>query len=268
MPAIELTRLKIQSAKLINLFDQPSDFIMHLKTVLEYYKNRTLRVNPVTVAFNLPSYQTPRPVMMQIEKDLEKLGEQFPSAAIDLVTSLWNASFYESRLLSAFILGTIPPRAAMSVLTNLPEWLYETKDQGIKNALLTTGLARLRKENPQTLLLLISEWLRAPGQKTQTWGLHAFIPLIEVLGFNDLPQFFEVLRPTIKAVSPDTQTDIQACIRKLYLISPAETVHYISEIIDQMSNSKKITEFLRLFRGFPPAMQKELDAEIKKLVRD
>ena len=267
MPAIELTRLKNQSAKLINLYDQPNDFIYHLKEVLEYYKNRTLRVNPVSIAYDLQSYHTPRPVMLQIENDLEKLGEQSPAAAIDLVTSLWNASFYESRLLAAFILGTIPPREAMRVLTSLPEWLYETKDQGIKNALLTTALARLRRENPQILLLLISEWLQAPGQKTQTWGLHAFIPLIEVIGFNDLPQFFEVLRPTIEAVSPNTQTDIQACIRKLYLISPAETAHYISEIIDRMSSSNKITEFLRLFRGFPIEMQKELDAEIKKLAQ-
>ena len=267
MPAIDLTRLKMQSAKLINLYDRPIDFLHHLENVLEYYRNRTLRVDPVSIKSDLPSYQTPRPVIQQIENDLEKLGEQSPSAAVELVISLWNASIFESRLLSAFILGTIPPSAAMSVLTNLPDWLYETRDQNIKNALLTSALARLRKENPRILLMLISEWLQAPGQKTQTWGLHAFIPLIELLGYNDLPQFFEVLRPTIEAVSPNTQNDIQACIRKLYSISSAETVHYISEIINRMKGSTNIREFLRLIRGFPSEMQKELDTEIKKLVQ-
>jgi len=265
MPAIDLTRLKNQSADLKTYFDQPDVFLQHLENVLEYYTNRTLRLNPVILKSNLPSYKTPRPVLHQIETDLERMGDQYPSEAVNLVSALWDVGYYEARLLSAFLLGTIPPGLAMKILTALPGWLFESNDQGIRTALLTSALARLRQENPQVLLMLISEWLQAPGLKTQAWGLHAFIPLIQQLGYNDLPKFFEILRPVIEEVSPTTQADILYCIMTLYSISPSETIHYLSEIFQRAVKPKNIREFLRLYRTFSPEMQKELDPEIKKI---
>lgn len=263
MPAIDLTNLIIQSTNLQNLFEQPDAFLHQLADILEFYTNRTLRLNPVTLKSDLPTYRTPRPVIHQIESDLEKLGDQKPEAAVNLVLALWKASYYEARILAAFLLGTIPPNSAMTILSGLPEWLYETKDQEVKNALLSAALARLRKENPRVLLLLISEWLQSPGPKTQTWGLHAFVPLIKLLGYDDLPQIFNILRPAIESVSTTTQTDIQSCISTLYTISPSEAIHYISEIFQQTSDQKKRLNYLRLFRGFPTVMQKELDFTIK-----
>jgi hypothetical protein len=263
MPAIDLTRLKKQSDKLVDLFDQPDAFLHQLEEILEYYTNRTLRVSQVIKKSNLSTYNTPRPVLLQIENAIEKLADEKPNAVVNLTNALWQASFYETHLLSAFLLGTIPPETAMSLLTRLPERLYETRDQGIKNALLTCALARLRRENPQILMMLISEWLNAPGPKTQTWGLHAFIPLMQQLGYDDLPQIFEILRPAIEAVSPSTQTDIQACINALYPISPVETIHYLTEILQETKNSQVIRTFLRFLRGFPPEMQKELSTIIK-----
>jgi len=265
MPAIDLTRLKEQSSKLIGYFDQPDAFLHHLENLLEYYTNKTLRLNPVTLNTNLPSYKTPLPVMRQIESDLEKLGDQYPTSAVNLVIALWEANYFEARLLSAFLLGTLQPGSAMNLFTKLPDWLYETRDQAIKKALLTSALARLRRENPQVLLMLISEWLQAPGPKTQTWGLHAFIPLIQLLGYNDLPQFFQILRPAIETVSPTTQPDIQDCIITLYSISPSETIHFITEIIQHSGNQERMQEFSRLFRGFPPEIQKELDLVVKQI---
>jgi hypothetical protein len=263
MPAIDLTNLKFQSANLLNFFDQPDQFLHQLADLLESYTNQTLRINLVSLKSDLPSYRTPRPVMHQIESDLEKLGEQYPDEVVNLVLALWKASYYEARILAAFLLGTIPPNSAMTILSGLPEWLYETKDQEVKKALLTSALARLRKENPRVLLMLISEWLQSPGPKTQTWGLHAFVPLIKLLGYDDLPQLFKILRPAIETVSTTTQTDIQSCLSTLYSISPSETIHYISEIFQQNYDQRRRLNYLRLFRGLPTEMQKELDFFIK-----
>jgi hypothetical protein len=264
MPAIDLTKLKERSEELGSLFDQPELFLRRFVEILEYYSNRTLRVSQVVQRSNLPTYNTPRPVLLQIENTLEKLSDQSPEAAINLTRTLWNASFYEARLLSAFILGTIPPSSTMSLLTSLPERLYETKDQAVKNALLTSALARLRKENPQTLMLVIKEWLNAPGPKTQTWGLYAFLPLIQQLGYDDLPQIFEILRPAIETVSPATQTDIQACIDTIYRISPIETIHYLTEIIQGTDDHQVLRIFMRIIRVLPAKEQKDLAALIKE----
>ncbi len=262
MPAIDLTRLKKQSAKLVSLYDQPDAFLDQIEEILEFYANRTLRVNQVIQRSNLPTYNTPRQVLLQIENTIEKLGDQNPEAAINLTKTLWKASFYESQLLSAFIIGTIPPASTISLLTNLPEMLYETKDQGVKNALLTSGLARIRKENPQVMLLLIKEWLNAPGQNTQTWGLFAILPLIQQLGYDELPQVFEILRPAIETVSPYTQKEIQACINSVYRISPVETIHYLTEIIHETKDNQIFRIFRRIIRGLPSDAQKELSTII------
>jgi len=266
MPAIDLTKLKQQSAELVNLFDQPDVFLNQFKEILEYYTNRTLRVNQVIQRSNLPTYNTPRPVLFQIENAIEKLGDRYPDAAINLTNTLWSASFYEAQLLSAFILGTIPPALTMSLITSLPEKLYETKDQEIKKALLTSSLARLRNENPQTLMLLIKEWLNAPGPKTQTWGLFAFLPLIQQLGYDDLPQVFETLRPAIVGVTPSTQMDIKACINTTYRISPVETIHYLTDIIQGTKDQQVLRIFMRIIRSLPTDAQKNLGSIIKDII--
>ena len=238
-------------------------FLHKLEEILEYYTNYTLRASQVIQKSNLATYNTPRPVLLQIENAIEKLADQKPHAAVNLIDALWKASFYETRLLSAFLLGTIPPALAMSLLTRLPERLYETQDQGIKNALLTSAFARLRRENPHILMMMISEWLNAPGPKTQSWGLHALIPLIQQLGYDELPKIFKILRPAIETVSTSTEMDIQVCINALYLISPIETIHYLNEILQETKNPQVVRIFIRYMRGFPPEKQKELGITIK-----
>ncbi|MFH2038655.1 MAG: hypothetical protein ABIJ65_04395 [Chloroflexota bacterium] len=265
MPAIDLTKLKQQCAELIILFDQPDVFLQQLKDILDFYTNRTLRVSQVIQKSNLPTYNTPRPVILQIENTIEKLGELFPEAAINLSKALWDTSIYEARLLSAFILGTIPLPSSISLLTSLPEKLYETKDQGIKNALLTSALARLRNEDPHTMMILVKEWLNAPGPKTKTWGLNAFLPLVQKLGYDDLPQIFEILRPVIITMTPATLTDIQACINSIYLISPVETIHFLTDIIQETKEEKILSMLMQIFRDLPLNAQNELNAVVKNV---
>ena len=267
MAAIDLTKLKKQCAELVILFDQSDLFLHQLKEILEYYTNRTLRVSQVIQKSNLQTYNTPRPVLLQIENTIEKLGDQYPEAAINLTKSLWNTAVYETRLLSAFILGTIPLASSISLLTSLPDKLYETKDQGIKDALLTSALARLRNEDPHTMLLLIKDWVNAPGPRTQAWGLNAFLPLVHKLGFDDLPQVFEMLRPAIQSLTPATLTDIQACINSIYLISPVETIHYLTDIILETKDDQDLRGFMRLSRDLPVNAQKELSAVIKTVIK-
>lgn len=263
MPAIILSKLKQQTSALVTLFDQPDVFLLQFTELLEFYTNRTLRMSQVNQKSNLPAYHTPRPVLNQIENELGKLSDQFPDAAINLTKILWKASFFEAQLLSVFIMGSIPPALSISLLMNLPDKLYETKDARIKNALLTSGLARLREENPQSLMLLIKDWLNAPGPKTQTWGLSAFLPLIQQLGFDDLPQIFEILRPAIENISPSTQIEIQACINTIYRLSPVETIHYLSEIIQGTKDPQVLRVFTRILRDLPSEAQKELGNIIK-----
>ena len=69
MPAIDLARLKKQTAQLADLFDQPSAFLRELREVLEFYVNRTLRSQSVAPSSVLPTYRPPVVVLRQVEKE-------------------------------------------------------------------------------------------------------------------------------------------------------------------------------------------------------
>ena len=55
MPAIDLARLKKQTAQLADTFDQPTAFLRELREVLEFYVNRTLRSQSVAPSSVLPT---------------------------------------------------------------------------------------------------------------------------------------------------------------------------------------------------------------------
>src|SRR5688572_32776887 len=76
MPAIDLARLKKQTAQLADLFDQPSMFLREVREILEFYVNRSLRSQSVAPSSVLPTYRTPTVVLRQIEKELGPIAEK------------------------------------------------------------------------------------------------------------------------------------------------------------------------------------------------
>ena len=147
MPAIDLARLKKQTAHLADLFDQPSNFLREHREILDHYVNRTLRSQGVAPYSVLPTYRTPVVVLRQIETELGPVAEKQPILALELADALWDEGWLETRLLAAFLLGRIPPQEER-LLARLTAWTQAVRDPNVRAALLTTSLTRLRKETP------------------------------------------------------------------------------------------------------------------------
>ncbi|HLO31528.1 MAG TPA: hypothetical protein VK249_20420, partial [Anaerolineales bacterium] len=90
MPAIDLARLKKQTAYLADVFAEPAVFLRELRDVLEFYVNRSLRSQSVAPSSVLPTYRTPIVVLRQIEKELGPVAEQQPMQALELADALWD----------------------------------------------------------------------------------------------------------------------------------------------------------------------------------
>src|SRR5512141_1100311 len=101
MPAIDLTRLRKQAARLSDFFFVPDEFIKHLHEMLDSYVNYTVR-KPRAVApgANLPSYRTPAVIVRQIEQDLASQAtlHQNSEAALELADRLWDEEWLETRI--------------------------------------------------------------------------------------------------------------------------------------------------------------------------
>ena len=264
MPAIDLARLKIQTARLAEKFAEPETFLRDLNELLDFYTNRSIRTAQVVQRLSAPTYHTPRPVLRQIEGELAALAEKNPRAGVDLVKVLWKADSLESRLLAAHLLGSLPSDLAMPTLALLPDWLNQSTDKAIHTALLTNALARVRREKPEAFFNLLEGLLGSAQSALQVWGLQALIPLLQDPHFENLPAVFRILRPAMLAASPATQLEFQACLAALERHSLTETVAFLREIMREAPNPM----MLRIFRRVLPGLSQELQEALLEILRE
>ena len=262
MPAIDLARLKKQTAHLADLFDQPSDFLREHREILDYYVNRTLRSQGVAPSSVLPTYRTPVVVMRQIETELGPVAEKKPIQALELADALWDEGWLETLLLAAFLLGRIPPQEER-LLARLTAWTQAVRDPEVRAALLTTSLTRLRDETPDLFLVLVKEWLHPARQRMWTNGIQALIPQINSPDFDNLPPIFDVVEPIIKASPATLQFDLKELIIALYKASPDETIYFIQQILKETKSPLLAVSLRRM----SPDLPQELQAHLREILR-
>jgi hypothetical protein len=263
MPAIDLARLRKQSNRLVDFFFVPEDFLKHLREMLDFYVNYSLRTKEnIAPGSNLPTYRTPFVVMRQIEKSIGPTAAENPHYALELADLLWDQGYIETRLLAAFLLGRIPPREER-LMARLTAWTQQVLDPSVRRALLTTSLTRMRRETPEQFLAVVGEWLHPARQHYWSNGIQALLPMISDATFDNLPPIFELTRPIIEAAPGVLQYDITDLINTLYQASPSETEYFLREILETSPNPLTATTLRRILSDFPP----ELQASLRDLVR-
>jgi len=263
MPAIDLARLRKQAARLADFFFLPDEFLKHLHEMLDFYVNRTLRTRQaVAPASVLRTYRTPTVILRQIENEISQIAAQNPQEALDLADRLWDEGYLETRLLAAFLLGRIPPQEER-LLARLTAWTQQVRDPSVRAALLTNSLARMRKETPDQLLVLVSEWLQP--ERTRLWsnGIQTLIPLIAEPDFHNLPPVFEIVRPILETAPSVLQNDLAELILALHEASPTETAFFLRQVLTESQNPMTAVTMRRISARFPA----ELLASVRDLIR-
>ena len=263
MPAIDLARLKKQTAYLADVFGEPAVFLRELLEVLEFYVNRSLRSQSVAPSSVLPTYRTPVVVLRQIEKELGPVAEGQPLRALELADALWDEGWLETKLLAAFLLGRIPPQEER-LLARLTAWTQAVRDPEVRAALLTTSLTRLRKETPDLFLVLVKEWLHPARQRMWSNGVQALVPLIASPDFDNLPPIFELVEPILKAAPGALQFDLQELIATLFEASPDETTYFLQQILKETKSPLPAIALRRMIPDLPP----ELQTSLREILRE
>src|SRR5574339_1079699 len=263
MPAIDLARLKKQTARLADLFDQPNDFLREHREILDHYVNRTLRSQGVAPSSVLPTYRTPTVVLRQIENELGPVAEKQPIHALELADALWDEGWLETRLLAAYLLGRIPPQEER-LLARLTAWTQAVRDPEVRAALLTTSLTRLRRETPGLFLVLVREGLHPARQRMWSNGVQALVPLISSPEFDNLPPIFEIVEPILKASPATLQYDLQELIITLYEASPDETTYFLQQILKGTKSPLPAVALRRMSPDLPPELQTSLREMIRQ----
>ncbi len=255
MPAIDIARLKTQSAVLVEKFDQPAVFIKELHQILDNYADRTVRLGVVASYVSvLPAYRVPQAVLRQIEMELGPLAATFPEQAMAMTDALWKDGYFESRMLAATILGRIDPETPL-LLERITAWVTRTRDEQLRLSLLRTSLARIRKEAPAKFLQLMRSWLDPSVSKMWANAIHAIIPLLEDPGFQNLPPVYNLLSPVIKSIPSIMQNDLADLVNALYAASPVETTYFLRQVITGASSPQITVTIRRILPQLPASLR-------------
>lgn len=264
MPAIDLARLRKQANRLVDFFFVPGDFLKILRETLEFYVNHSLRTKEnVAPGSNLPTFRAPAVVVRQIENVIGPIARENPHYALELADLLWDEGYLETRMLAAHLLGCIPPQEER-LLARLTAWTQQVRDPSVRSALLTTSLARMRKEIPDEFLVLISEWLHPARQRLWSNGIQALLPLITDPEYENLPPVYALSRPVIEAAPGMLQNDLADLINALYKASPAETEYYLREILETSPNQPTAIMLRRILGMLHPGLQSKLRSLVRQ----
>jgi hypothetical protein len=200
--------------------------------------------------------------LKHIENELGPLAASRPDGALELADRLWDEGWLEMRLLAATLLGKIQPQE-QRLLPRLTAWTSQVRDTSVRAALLSTSLARLRRETPDHFLLLVGEWLNPERQRLWPNGIQALLPLLRDPEFKNLPPVFDILAGVVEAAPGALQNDLADALNALYEASPTETIHFVRQILEETETPTTATTLRRIL----PMLPRELAESIRPLVK-
>jgi hypothetical protein len=265
MPAVQLSRLKMQSALLADSFTRPEAFIKGLRAMLDYYANRSHRAGQSGAPPPLlPAYNVPPPVLKQVLQELIPRIRRDPEAALRLSNQLWNENNLECRMLATQVLARVPVSHAQSALHQVQSWIQEEQEDRLVEALIRQGLNNVRLSATEDYLTAVREWLAGEGLLEQEIGLRALLPLAENEEYQNLPVLFRLLTNYSRKVSPHLRPYLLDILRVLVKRSPAESAHFLRrslEFPDSVDTAWLVRQVLPLF---PAELQSSLREAVKK----
>ncbi len=266
MPAVELTKLRLQIARLAQLFGQPEEFYRGLRDFLELYLDRAYRPGTeVSSAPLLPSYRPPALLMRLLELELTSLSLEYPAQALLVADRLWKDTYREPRLLAVLILGQMPLNQAEGVLERLVAWATPDEDRAMLEALLDRGTSRLRQEGADALIDLYADWLLSAGGERRKIGLKAFLPLIKDPRFENLPPLFSALFPLVRTAPADLFTDLSTVLVALAERTPVETAYFLRQVFSSPVAKDTPRLARRVLPVLPATQQESLKASLRTL---
>ncbi len=263
MPAVDIARLKMQAATLVEKFDQPAVFIAELHRILDFYADRTLRMGIAVPASVLPAYRASAAVLRQIENELAPLATLFPEQSMALTDALWKEGYLETRLLAAALLGRTNPSSPL-LTERIAAWVQRARDPQVRRAILSISLHRIRKEQPQRFIELIQTWFQPEEIRQWSNAIYALIPLLEDPEFENLPPIYNLLSPALEKFPTNLQPELVDLLRALYAASPVETTYFLKQTIAGTGNGQLLTLLRRITNQLPPALQPALTEALRQ----
>ena len=265
MPAIQPARLRHQAAQLAEHYADPPAYTRSLHTVLDFYSDRARRPGKTgQPAPLLTAYNVRPPVLRMLLQELTPHLQEDPQGGLALCDALWAEPFLECRLLASMLLGQVPPQPPEAITDRLQRWITTDLEFFLIEALLTNGVERLHRQQPQALIRMIEGWLTSTKTFQQQLGLRALLPLIKDPGFENLPVFYRLIQPFCQVAPVALRPDILDVLAALALRSPQESAFFLRQALMYPDSPDTPWLIRQSLRHFPP----EIQASLRQATRD
>jgi hypothetical protein len=266
MPAIQLSRLKAETASLGQKFDYPIDFLHQLRDLLEAHANLVYRsgqtVHPVK---KLRVLHIPPLVLDQIESDLRHLCRKNPESALILIDALWESNTLEERLIATGFIGQLPLDYSDKVVQRIKAWSQPGCEETVLIAILNDASFELRQEAQELWLDIIHDWLESSTLLYQKLGLKSLLPLLNDDKFVNLPLIFRLIDPVIRIAPSTLQVEIQSVLAAFALRAPEEIGYYLQRII--LTEPELSPETAHLMRRTIPNLPEGTQTSLRELLK-
>jgi hypothetical protein len=259
VPAIQPARLRHQAALLAEQFSDPPAYIRSLHYVLDFYSDRARRPGktgkpgPLLTAYNVRP-----PVLRMLLQELVPQAEQDVAGGLALCDALWAEPYLECRLLAGMLLGQIPLQPPEAITDRLQGWITTNLEFFLIEALLSNGVERLHRQQPQVLIHMIEGWLHSTKTFHQQLGLRALLPLIRDPAFENLPVFFRLIQQLCQAAPAALRPDLLDVLAALARRSPQETAYFLRQTLIFPDSPDTPWLIRQSLSQFPPEMQSSL----------
>ncbi len=266
MPAILPARLKVQSAELAQLAPDAEEFCRAYHAYLDYYADRTYRPGKVgEPAPLMRTYQVPQQVIRAELRELTEFAANEREESLVLADLLWSEPYLEFRLLAASLIGLVSPNPPESIFGRIKSWTGPSTEERLVNALIISGLERVRLECPDSYIGQIETWLKSKHSFDNRLGLKAIPPLLETPSFGDFPLIYRLLDQVMRIAQPSLRTELLAVIQALANRSPKETAFFLHQTMITGVDNPNLAWYLRhSFKFFPPDYQAYLQEALRE----
>ena len=266
MPAIQPERLRLESARLVESFNQPGAFVRGLRQVLERYGDHTYRPGQAGRPPSLlPSHNVPPPVLRQVAQDVKAAASHDPAAALALCDALWAEPSLEARTLASALLGSLPIENTAQVVQRLSTWARAGGDEAFLTTILDQGLQTLRLQAPAQALELAEGWLQSSKTPEQQLGMHVLLAVLADPAFEDLPSIYSLIAPFLRTAPALLRPDLLAVLAALARRSPQETAYMLKQALNASENAETAWLARQTLDDFPPDVLESLRSELKKV---
>lgn len=268
MPAVELDRLKLQSANLAGKISRPDLFLPMFRELLDAYSNRTFRPQNTPGRIKVtPSYHVPEKVLWQVERDLQQqIKVHTLEQCMELANRLWNSKSIEEKTLAVFILGNLHAEKMDQLADQFLAWYAETSDLVMQSRLATIGLRSIRENSTIRWNKILDGWISSGHTSHLISAINAVEDTLEISGDAFLPEAYGYLFKMIECNNTGVLQELLHLLQVLSKRSRSETAFFIKELAGKSKKMSGIVERVikRSVVFFPPEMQKDL----RKLVQN